>query len=77
MTWATPPIARQARDWAERALAALPTVKSMPAWIVANAPHLAVLDLYLPPLREKVQAAIVARWDELDPPQAKGTSDGQ
>ena len=68
MIGAEPPIAKQARAWAERALVALPKVKQMASWIVANAPHLAVLDLYLPPLRREVQAAIAARWDELDPP---------
>ncbi len=61
-----PPIAKQAQVWGERALAALPTVAAMAPWIVANAPHLAVLETYVPKLRREVQAAIAARWDELD-----------
>lgn len=63
-----PPVAKQGRVWATRALAALPTVTNMATWVVANARHLAVLEVYLPTLRQEVQAAIAARWNELDPP---------
>ena len=56
----------QLRVWAHRALAALPTEKSMARWIVIHRYRLAELDWAIPPLCQDIRTAIAARWDELD-----------
>lgn len=58
--------AKLAEHWADRAIAALASVRDMAAWIVANRNHLHKCDHLNPSAFTRVKTAIAMRWDEID-----------